>query len=72
MKIKIGDKIDDIILPSVDGNEFNTSNLKGKKVLLSFYRFARCPMCNLRINDLKNNQREFGNNFSIVGIFIQK
>ena len=69
MKIKIGDKIDDIVLPSVDGNEFNTSNLKGKKVLLTFYRFARCPMCNLRINDLKNNQREFGNNFSIVGIF---
>ena len=69
MKIKIGDSLDDIILPSVNGLEFNTSNLKGKKILLSFYRFARCPMCNLRINELRNNIAKFGNNFAVVGIF---
>jgi peroxiredoxin Q/BCP len=27
-------------------------NFRGKKVMLSFYRYASCPLCNLRINDL--------------------
>jgi peroxiredoxin len=28
------------------------SKYKGKKVMLSFYRYASCPLCNLRIQDL--------------------
>ena len=38
MKIKKGDKIDEITLPKHDGSEFNFSDTKGKKVLLTFYR----------------------------------
>ena len=38
MKIKVGDKIDEIELPDTNGNMFKLSSTKGKKVLLTFYR----------------------------------
>ena len=72
MKINIGDKLDDIKLPSVDGSSFSLHSLKGKKVLLTFYRFARCPMCNLRINEIIKRYDELGNDFAMVGIFDSK
>ena len=53
MKINIGDRLDNIILPSLNGSIFELKSTIGKKLLLTFYRFAACPMCNLRINDLK-------------------
>ena len=62
MKINIGDKLDDIKLPSVDGSSFSLHSLKGKKVLLTFYRFARCPMCNLRINEIIKRYDSIPNN----------
>ena len=69
MKIKIGDKLDNITLPSLDNKTFELKSTNGKKRLLSFYRFAACPMCNLRINELKTNYDSFGSNFIHVAIF---
>ncbi|MDB5272944.1 MAG: alkyl hydroperoxide reductase/Thiol specific antioxidant/Mal allergen [Chitinophagaceae bacterium] len=36
----------------VYGNSFSLTSLKGSKVLLSFMRFAGCPVCNLRVHGL--------------------
>lgn len=69
MKIHIGDRLDNIILPSLNGSIFELKSTIGKKLLLTFYRFAACPMCNLRINDLKKNYDSFGSNFIHVAIF---
>ena len=69
MKINIGDKIEDIELPDSYGNIFKLSSTKGKKVLLTFYRHASCAVCNLRINEFVKRYDEFGENFSMVGIF---
>ena len=69
MKIKKGDKIDEIILPKHDGSEFNFSDTKGKKVLLTFYRVAGCTFCNLRLLEFNRRYNEFGPNFTHVGIF---
>ncbi|MDP3387938.1 MAG: redoxin domain-containing protein [Eubacteriales bacterium] len=33
-------------------NEIILENFKGKKILLSFYRYASCPLCNLRVSEL--------------------
>lgn len=46
---------------SVDylGKNLNLNNYKGKKVLLSFFRGAACPFCNLRVNQLINRFSEF-------------
>ena len=72
MKINIGDILEEITLPNINGSNFSLSSLKGKKVLLTFYRFARCPMCNLRINEILKRYDELGKNFTMVGIFDSK
>ncbi len=69
MKKKIGDRVTSIILPAIDGSEFNLDSLQGKRYMISFLRFASCPFCNLRINQLVSGFNEFGNNFTIVAIF---
>ena len=43
---------------------------KGKKVMLSFYRYAACPLCNLRVNDLINHYPDFNNKgLEMIAIF---
>ena len=48
---------------------FNSESVKGKLVLLSFFRFASCPFCNLRMNELVRRYDEFGDDFTIIAIF---
>ena len=69
MKINKGDKIEEIALPDPDGNTFKLSSIKGKKVLLTFYRVAGCTFCNLRLLEFNKRFNEFGPNFTHVGIF---
>ena len=40
-------------------NQVTLSDLKGKKVLLSFFRGAACPFCNMRVRELINNYPKF-------------
>lgn len=70
MKKKIGDKVTNIVLPAIDGSEFNLNSLKGKRYMISFLRFASCPFCNLRVNQLVSGFSEFGKDFTIVAVLI--
>lgn len=47
-----GDKILDFEISDFDGKSIKLSEIKSKKILLSFYRYASCPLCNLRIHEL--------------------
>ena len=69
MKIKVGDKLDEIELPDTNGNMFKLSSTKGKKVLLTFYRIAGCSFCNLRLMEFNKKSDEFGEDFVHIGIF---
>ena len=69
MKLKKGDKIDDLTLPSIDGTTFNLDVIKGKKAMISFYRYSSCPFCHLRMNEIVNQKNEFGDNFVPIAIF---
>ena len=69
MKLKKGDILNDLSLPSTDGKIFNINEHKGKKIFLTFYRFAACPFCNLRINKIIKKYDQFGNNFLMVAVF---
>ena len=69
MRLKKGDKLTDLSLPSVKGNVFNIENIVGKKALISFYRFAQCPFCNIRINELTKRYDELENKIEIIAIF---
>jgi peroxiredoxin Q/BCP len=64
-----GDQIGELTLPNIDGSEFNIESVRGKRFLLSFYRFASCPFCNLRIHQLVNKYNELPDDFDMVAIF---
>jgi len=41
------------------GNDIKLSNIKEKKVFLTFFRGASCPFCNLRVRELIQKSSEF-------------
>lgn len=54
----LGQKIEEILLPAIDGSQFDNKNLRGKRYLLTFFRFATCPFCNMRLAQLVNLKME--------------
>ncbi len=44
-------------------------DLNGKRYMISFFRFASCPFCNLRVHELVTRFHEFGEGITIVLIF---
>ena len=58
-----------IKLSAIDGSNFDTDSLGGKPFMLSFFRFASCPFCNLRVHELVKRFAELGDDFSIVAVF---
>ena len=48
---KIGSKVPNIILPDVNGNEIDLSNIKSEKILILFYA-SWCPHCKTTITQL--------------------
>ena len=69
MKRKPGDKVTSIRLPAIDGTQFDLDSLKGKPFMLSFFRFASCPFCNLRMHELVTGFDRFGDDFTVVAVF---
>ncbi len=69
MRLTADSKIKNIRLSAIDGSIFDSESIKGKPVLLSFFRFASCPFCNLRVNELVRRFDEFSDNFTIIAIF---
>lgn len=51
------------------GQPFKFSNLRGKRVMLSFFRDAACPFCHLRVYELSNNyQHWLDQNLEVVAV----
>lgn len=69
MRRQPGDRVTALNLPAIDGSEFALETLQGKPYLLSFFRFASCPFCNLRLHELVTRYGELDNGFSVVAIF---
>ena len=69
MRLKKGDVIDNLSLPSISGDHFDIKKLPKKKILLTFYRFATCPFCNLRIYEMNQRFSELENNLHIIAVF---
>lgn len=69
MKKCAGDLVTPISLPAIDGSQFNIDLLKGWRYMLSFFRFASCPFCNLRVHQLVSRFDELGEDFTVVAVF---
>jgi peroxiredoxin len=59
MAIKVGDKLKDFNLTDHFGKQIKLSELKGKKVLLSFHPLAWTSVCALQMQALEANFPEF-------------
>jgi peroxiredoxin len=51
------------------GNSFSLSHKRTKPLLLAFFRYASCPLCNLRVHELISGYQTFVNHFDIVAVF---
>ena len=69
MKLMQGDRVDELELRSTNGNIFNIETISGKKALLTFYRFATCPFCNLRIFEMNQRYAELVAYFKVIAVF---
>lgn len=69
MKREPGDSAVHLALPALDGKLFDTGSLAGRPWMLSFYRFASCPFCNLRMHELVTRHNELPDDFAIVAVF---
>ena len=71
-RIVVGDEMPEFAMPSIKGSIFDTSEVKGKKMILTFFRFSSCPFCNIRISQLIKRWNEFSDDVVMVGIFDAK
>lgn len=69
MRRKPGDSVGRWLLPNLDGTVFDSDCLRNTRFMLSFFRFAACPFCNLRIHELVERFAEFGDDFTVVAVF---
>ena len=69
LRLQANDSIKQLELPGIDGTIFNLEQVRDKRFMLSFFRFAACPFCNLRIHQLVSRFEEFGSNFTIIAVF---
>jgi thioredoxin-dependent peroxiredoxin len=51
MRLKPGDKAVSFSAETIEGKTISLELFSGEPLLLMFYRYASCPMCNLRLRD---------------------
>lgn len=68
-QLSTGDNAPPILLPAIDGTTFDLASVRGKKVILTFFRFSTCPLCNMRIRKIKQRWSEFAKDTVMVGVF---
>ena len=58
MALREGKIAPDFKLPSIDGGDFNLSDLRGKKILLILNRWASCPFCMLTLVRITHKSKQ--------------
>ena len=69
MQLTQGMQLEDLTLPNINGSQFDLQDVKGKKALISFFRYSSCPFCHLRIHEIIERQSDFGKPFEKIFIF---
>ncbi|MBL8817737.1 MAG: AhpC/TSA family protein [Planctomyces sp.] len=71
MRLKLGDIAPAFELPDLHGNLVRLSDFAGRRLLISFHRYAACPLCNLHIHELSQASTELkSHGLEIVAIFM--
>jgi thioredoxin-dependent peroxiredoxin len=60
----------DFTATTIEGKTFHLSDLKGKKIFLSFLRNGACALCNLRAHEISLKQKEFDKaGIAVIAVF---
>lgn len=68
MKLKSGMKAPEIDFHDYNREPFSLDGLKGNRILLSFYRYAGCPFCQLRFMEISDRYEDDDRLF-VVAVF---
>ena len=52
MKLQAGQQAVYFHVRDINGAPISLADYSGKKLMISFYRYASCPLCNLRVHEL--------------------
>ncbi|MFA9188512.1 redoxin domain-containing protein [Flavobacterium sp. FBOR7N2.3] len=70
MKLAQGQKAPLFIVKDIFGNTIDFNNIENKKIVLSFFRYAECPMCNLQIAKIMQQKENFEkHNLKLITVF---
>lgn len=69
-KLQEGRTAPELNVKDIFGNPISLDSYGGKQVLLSFYRFASCPFCNLRVHELTQKHAELqAQGLELIAVF---
>jgi peroxiredoxin Q/BCP len=70
-KLQVGHQAPDFTVEALSGETITLSALQGKPVWLAFFRYAACPLCNLRIHQLSSTWASSfaSRNFTMLAVF---
>jgi thioredoxin-dependent peroxiredoxin len=69
-KLNVNSKAPEFEIKSVQGETISIGRYKGKKILLAFFRFAGCPVCNVRIHSLMENYTKLKDqHIEVIAVF---
>ncbi|MCJ8292369.1 MAG: AhpC/TSA family protein [Crocinitomicaceae bacterium] len=70
MKLKQGQKAPNFELLDIHGSKINLHELTNEKVILTFFRYAECALCNLRISEImKESERLKELDIKLIAVF---
>ena len=58
-RLQAGDKAWDFQVTDILNRQISLEKFRGRKLMLSFYRYASCPLCNLRVAQLINEYPDY-------------
>ena len=70
MRLQAGQAAPAFAVQDVHGRMIRLDDYRGRYLFLSFYRYASCPFCNLRVHELMQRRTEFKDfDLSLVAVF---
>ncbi|WP_010182322.1 redoxin domain-containing protein [Aquimarina agarilytica] len=70
MRLKQGQIAPNFEISDIHGRIINLHQLHNQKILLTFFRYAECALCNLRISELKKESKKLKElDIKLVAIF---
>ena len=69
IKLQEGGFAPDLNVKDVMGQTIHLRNYRGKRVLLSFFRYVTCPLCNLRIAHFMKEYPKLEDDIEVIAVF---